>query len=250
LYGRMIEYRNAENLMPSVIYPENCLNWPLTFVRELRLRLFGLLIADKDEFPDRMSYAAQKKKGLSVVEACRKKDKAWALQVLADPKLVQDAKLADPNGVDELGWTALHHAAAHGWEDLKGELLKRGVAVDSTGTFGGTPLQIAAQNSQLEMIKSLVKAGANVNAQDSGGRTALLESARWNKPNVAQLLLELGADPSIASKEGLLRFFVLVVVNSLINQLTLFILLKGVTPVALSQKMDGSVARVITNYKK
>jgi ankyrin repeat protein len=42
------------------------------------------------------------------------------------------------NGIDETGWTPLHHAAAHGWEDLLEALLAKGANIKSTGTFGGS----------------------------------------------------------------------------------------------------------------
>ncbi len=54
--------------------------------------------------------------------------------------------------------------------------------IKSTGTFGGSCLQVAAKNEQLAMVKALVAAGADVNQPDAGGRTALIECARWNQP--------------------------------------------------------------------
>ncbi len=91
-----------------------------------------------------MSYAAAKKKNMSLVEACRKKDKAWALAVcgaratarkfpflpvsrsLADASVVATPALADIAACDETGWTPLHYAAAFGWVDVKDALLAKG----------------------------------------------------------------------------------------------------------------------------
>jgi ankyrin repeat protein len=86
-------------------------------------------------------------------------------------------------------------------------------------------VHVAAKNSQISMLQLLLKKGADINARDSGGRTALIECARWNQDKVAQFLLENGADASIAYDDG-------------------------ITALVLSEKMDGSVARVIRNFKK
>ncbi len=125
-----------------------------------------------------MAYALKQKKGLSIVKALEKKDTKWALMVLQDPSLVEKPELADPNGLNELGWTPLHYCAAHDWQDVFEALLQKGGDISGQGTFGATPLHVAAQNSRLDMIRKLVKAGADVNALDVGGRTPLLECAR------------------------------------------------------------------------
>jgi hypothetical protein len=49
----------------------------------------------------------------------------------------------------------------------------------------------------------LIEAGADVNKQCEHGRTALHMAAAWGHADVAQLLLENGADPMIADDEGM-----------------------------------------------
>lgn len=64
------------------------------------------------------------------------------------------------------------------------------------------PLQSAAYEGQGEAVELLLKKGANINATDGFGRTALWYVALGGHPDVAQLLLERGADPRISIKQS------------------------------------------------
>jgi ankyrin repeat protein len=48
-----------------------------------------------------------------------------------------------------------------------------------------------------------VEAGADVNKQCEHGRTALHMAAAWGHADVARLLIESGADPTITDDEGM-----------------------------------------------
>ncbi|EOD26529.1 hypothetical protein EMIHUDRAFT_435094, partial [Emiliania huxleyi CCMP1516] len=69
------------------------------------------------------------------------------------------------------GWTVLHCAAHHG--------------------------------APRETVEKLVAAGAEVDAVDRRGRTALHEAASAGEAEVAEVLVELGADPTRKSKAAL-----------------------------------------------
>ena len=79
---------------------------------------------------------------------------------------------------------------------------------------GTSALMLAAFAGKLEIVLALLKAGAQVNAQDSDGQTALiyaiLADKNWpnqplseNRQKILALLLDFGADASIADNNGL-----------------------------------------------
>ncbi|MCB9493450.1 MAG: ankyrin repeat domain-containing protein [Epsilonproteobacteria bacterium] len=99
------------------------------------------------------------------------------------------------------------------------KLIKQGAQIEAiVDSDGQTPLHCAAENGQTSAIKILLDRGANINAQENEGRTSLhlailgmYEAAGMSgKDNVTPvrrretvaLLLERGADRSIADKKG------------------------------------------------
>jgi len=70
-------------------------------------------------------------------------------------------------------------------------------------TGGLTPLHFAVRQGQIETIQALLDAGADVNQVTSGDKTSPLLMATVNgRFDVAKLLLEKGADPRLASENG------------------------------------------------
>ena len=61
---------------------------------------------------------------------------------------------------------------------------------DHTGSVGETPLHSAAFWGRYEIAQLLINAGADVNAQDDQGSTPLHEAARLGRVKLAQLLLD------------------------------------------------------------
>lgn len=60
-----------------------------------------------------------------------------------------------------------------------------------------------AQLARINIAEQLIRAGANVNAADRRhGITALHGAAYTNRPGIVRLLIEAGADPSLATKGG------------------------------------------------
>ena len=78
---------------------------------------------------------------------------------------------------DDIGWTPLHWlgftSKAPLTESLMTLLLEDGLPVDTTNSFGGTPLMAAALFGSLQLVLKLVHHGANVNASNTEGTTAL-----------------------------------------------------------------------------
>ncbi|KAK6436800.1 hypothetical protein LTR95_007011, partial [Oleoguttula sp. CCFEE 5521] len=100
------------------------------------------------------------------------------------------------NTTDQMSYTALHHAAAHGDIDLVPVLLQAGADVDAKTELGDTPLHLAAAAGHLSAVKELVGAGANINAKNMARHTALFLALQRLLPetrSVAEYLLQLGA---------------------------------------------------------
>ncbi|KAI8803227.1 ankyrin repeat-containing domain protein [Cladochytrium replicatum] len=82
------------------------------------------------------------------------------------------------------------------------ELLSRGVDPNIQDPNGYTPLHAASSYGQLDSIRLLVvQYGANVNITDHDGDTPLHFA---EAPEVAELLISLGANPTVRNSEGLL----------------------------------------------
>ena len=102
------------------------------------------------------------------------------------------------------GWTPLHLAAHFGQERAVEALLASGADVHarSGNAMQNTPLHAALAGRSRGVAARLLAAGADVNARQEGGYTALHEAALLGDANLAQLLLDHGADPTAAAADG------------------------------------------------
>lgn len=98
----------------------------------------------------------------------------------------------------------VHLCAMNGDTGLLASVLDAGAEVDtpdiSEATVGMTPLMWAANRSHIEAARLLISRAATLDAQDALGRTALMHA---NKPDLAELLLVVGADASVRDAQGL-----------------------------------------------
>ena len=106
------------------------------------------------------------------------------------------------------GFMAIHIATFSNFENMVSILLLSGSNVNASiynpgYEFNGyTPLHIATEKGSHAIICELVKAGANINARISrrkkiNGQTPLHLAALGNDLETVQLLLALGANPTI-----------------------------------------------------
>ena len=82
--------------------------------------------------------------------------------------------------------------------------LEAGFDVNSaeSGDFGSSLLHNAIRYGQMEIFNYLIDAGANIDFVDAVGWTPLMEAIIDSKPEFGKVLVEKGADQSIANKRG------------------------------------------------
>jgi len=103
-----------------------------------------------------------------------------------------------PKPTRPIGAAAVANAA-----DRVRDLLAEGHPADETDEYGVTPLMWAARYNAVHVMALLLDAGADVNARDTNNRwTALLHAIHKQHPDAVALLLEHGADPNVATPEG------------------------------------------------
>lgn len=98
------------------------------------------------------------------------------------------------------GYTALHYAALNDKTAVAEKLIEEGADVNARGLDGITPLHLAVAGASDRMIEALLKAKADPNAvMDTPERqNALMAAARKGNAQAVALLLEAGADPTLA----------------------------------------------------
>lgn len=111
---------------------------------------------------------------------------------------------ADIDAPDPIGFTPLMEAARDGKAEVAMLLLERKADLRKRAGANGlelTALHLATASGQKELVNLLVARGADINARDSELATPLLWAIN-QQPEVAVLLVKLGANPDIAPKEG------------------------------------------------
>lgn len=114
---------------------------------------------------------------------------------------------ADVNAQDGIHDSAYLYAGARGHLDILKMTLARGADLRSTNRYGGTALIPAAERGHVETVRTLVQAGVAVDHVNNLGWTALLEavilgSGGERHQQIVDILLEAGANPALADREG------------------------------------------------
>ena len=108
---------------------------------------------------------------------------------------------ADIKATNDKGKTALMSAARLGDHKLYEALTAKGLSAADRSFTGGTVLMYAALGNQLPMIRTVFSEQSDplyLNAQSTNGWTALMIAAAKGFDQTVELLVELGADPSLA----------------------------------------------------
>jgi ankyrin repeat protein len=110
---------------------------------------------------------------------------------------------ANLKAVTRLGsYSPLYMAAKTGSAPVIDILLKAGADAKSRSNTGITALHMAAISGDAESVRLLGERGADVNARETErGQTPLAYAASFDRPDAIKMLLKLGADPNLPSKE-------------------------------------------------
>ena len=112
---------------------------------------------------------------------------------------------ANVNAQDARGLTALHMAVGSNRHVLAEHLLDAGANIDAKAHESGggtTPLHVAAAGGWLDCVGLLLRRGAAVDPQAPGIGTPLLAAVEKGKEYVAVALVEYGADASVKNEQG------------------------------------------------
>ncbi|MDD5483946.1 MAG: ankyrin repeat domain-containing protein [Kiritimatiellae bacterium] len=117
------------------------------------------------------------------------------------------AKGADVNVRDyKFGWTPLMWAAHNGRLDIIKFLVDKGADINTKNKIGTTPLVLAVRTDNLvvDVVKFLIDKGADVNVRDyKFGWTPLILAVGRGRLDIAQLLVENGADTNTMDGDGM-----------------------------------------------
>jgi ankyrin repeat protein len=115
---------------------------------------------------------------------------------------------ADVNAKDNIRDTPFLYAGAEGRDEILKAILATGRAkLDDTNRYGGNALIPAAHHGHPSTVRLLLEAGLDVNHVNSLGWTALIEAVILGDggpvyQEIVGLLVDAGADPAIADKDG------------------------------------------------
>ncbi len=83
-------------------------------------------------------------------------------------------------------------------------LAEAGFDVNKPNQYGLTMLMMATQYNRIPMVQALLKAGANVNTQDIDGNTALIRASRSGHTEIVKMLLSVqGIEMNTCNHAGL-----------------------------------------------
>ena len=104
------------------------------------------------------------------------------------------------------GDSPLLAATRHNQTDIALALIHAGARLNAVDRFGDTPLRFSIEWGNSAVVRALLRAGADPDlARDDDGQTPLLaavEGWRWRGGKIIKLLLDAGALPNVADREG------------------------------------------------
>jgi ankyrin repeat protein len=109
------------------------------------------------------------------------------------------ASKADINKQNRTGASALFTACVEDMPEIVQELILRGALVDVADGDGYTPLMMSCNE---KIVTMLLDHKADINKQNSKGESALHAACYHGKLDIAQLLINRGAEVNIRSSEG------------------------------------------------
>uniref|UniRef100_A0A8C2K6R2 Caskin-2 n=1 Tax=Cyprinus carpio TaxID=7962 RepID=A0A8C2K6R2_CYPCA len=102
--------------------------------------------------------------------------------------------------LDQIHFSALHHAALTGTTDLLSLLLEAQATVDIKDSNGMRPLHYAAWQGKADSVLTLLRAGASVNGASQDGQIPLHLAAQYGHYEVSEMLLQHQSNPCTVNK--------------------------------------------------
>lgn len=111
---------------------------------------------------------------------------------------------ANINARGSNGWSAATIAGAKGQTNMLEWLIESNANVDSPDVYRFTPLMRAVDNQHEDAVRALLESGrVNVNVVDESDNSALHFAVANQQVSVVRLLLNHGANPLLANRDGI-----------------------------------------------
>lgn len=99
--------------------------------------------------------------------------------------------------------TPIHDAVIRGEMETVQQHIEAGTNIDQKDAMGGSsPLILAAVFDKPEIAQTLIDAGADLNVRNNDGSTALITASFFCRMEILEALIEAGADQSIKNNFG------------------------------------------------
>ncbi len=159
------------------------------------------LVDDKNRSAVDLAYHAGSKASRAVFAARGIKPGPAPVQDSSE-ELARLKRALDNRGDRYEGWPLLNVAIELGETSVSDRLIALKSDLDATDSDGNNALHVAARGADIATMKKLISAGANVNALNHEKETALYLVVTTGIAEGVDILLESGADPSIATRSG------------------------------------------------
>ena len=159
--------------------------------------LSPILVAAYHHQPEIASYLADKTVAINIFEASATGKINNVIRLLArDPQLV--------NAYTEDGFQPLGLASYFGHSETAEYLIKAGAPINSPARNGlkATPIQSAVAAGHDRVAQMLLQLGADPNVREQGGYTPLHAAAQNGDEDMIRILLYGGADLTLKGKDG------------------------------------------------
>lgn len=173
-------------------------------VRDENKQVFPQKLATMTEMqgqrPEIEEFYKQKREVNTNLLECVERNDIDGVKELLD-KTTQGALVAQANAKGLNDWTALHLAAADGFQEATAVLLSHGEGtnIDAETSMQRTPLHLACLHGHFAVVVILLKHGADVNHIDIEGNSSLHYASMHGHPTIVSLLLEQFPEISIGN---------------------------------------------------